>query len=173
MSVDSIAAAIRDIPDFPQPGIIFKDITPLLKDHDLFRQAIRLMAAPWRDRRPDYIAAVESRGFIFGAALGMELECGLIPVRKKGKLPFRTVQESYSLEYGNAVIEVHEDALKAGDRVLVIDDVLATGGTAAAAARLLEKLGATMIGMSFLLELSFLNGRSVLRDYDVNALIRV
>jgi len=171
MTMEGIARAIRDIKDFPKPGIVYKDITPLLKDPELFAETIAMLAEICRKQRPDYIAAIESRGFIFGSALSLQLKCGFIPVRKKGKLPYHTVSESYQLEYGNAEIEVHSDALKPGDRVVLIDDVLATGGTAQAAARLLGRLGAEIAGINFLLELSFLHGRNNLHGYDVNALI--
>lgn len=172
MTIERIAAAIRDVPDFPHAGIIYKDITPLLKNPELFAETIKLMSEVCRKQKPDYIAAIESRGFIFGTALSMVLGCGFIPVRKKGKLPYRTLEESYALEYGNATIEIHEDALTPGDRVVLIDDVLATGGTAGAAAKLLSKLGAEIVGINFLLELSFLNGRKVLGEYEVNSLLQ-
>ncbi len=172
MTKERIAAAIRDVKDFPSPGIIYKDITPLLKDPALFAESIAMLAEVCRKQRPDYIAAVESRGFIFGAALSIQLGCGFIPVRKKGKLPFHTISETYELEYGRAEVEVHNDALRPGDRVVLIDDVLATGGTARAAARLLKRLGAEIAGIDFLLELSFLHGRNNLAEYEVNALLR-
>ena len=135
MTKEKIAAAIRDVKDFPHPGIVYKDITPLLKDPVLFAEAVEMMAEICRPLQPDCLAAVESRGFIFGAALGLKLHCGFIPVRKKGKLPYRTVSASYALEYGEATIEVHCDAVTPGERVILVDDVLATGGTARAAAR--------------------------------------
>lgn len=172
MTMERIAGAVRDIPDFPKPGVVYKDITPLLKDAKLFGELIGEL----RKRCPegiDYIAGIEARGFILGSALALSLGCGFIPVRKKGKLPYRTVSESYALEYGVAEIEVHCDAVERGSRVLLVDDVLATGGTAAAAARLLEKIGADVIGINVLLELSFLKGREVLGAYPVDSLITV
>lgn len=172
MSIDRIAAAIRDIPDFPKPGIIYKDITPLLKDPELFRETIRALAGRC-SVKPDYIAGIEARGFIIGAPLALELGCGFIPVRKKGKLPYDTVEQSYALEYGTASIEIHKDAVKPGDKVLIVDDVLATGGTAAAAVELLKKINAEIIGINFLLELSFLMGRDKLREMTVDSLITV
>lgn len=173
MSIENIRAAVRNIPDFPKPGIMFKDITPLLQDKDLFAETIDLLASHWHDNKPDYIVSVESRGFIFGAALAYKLGCGMIPVRKKGKLPFKTIEESYQLEYGEAVIEVHEDALDKGRKVIIIDDLLATGGTAAATVKLLKKLNADIIGIEFIIELAALGGRSVLGPYKVNTLIMV
>jgi adenine phosphoribosyltransferase len=172
MSIDRIAAAIRDIPDFPKPGIIYKDITPLLKDPELFKETIRALAGRCTEK-PDYIAGIEARGFIIGAPLALELGCGFIPVRKKGKLPYATVEQSYSLEYGTASIEIHQDAVKPGDKVLIVDDVLATGGTAVAAFELLKKINAEIIGINFLLELSFLMGRDKLREMKVDSLITV
>lgn len=171
MSVADLTAAIRTVPDFPKPGINFIDVTPLLNDAARFKETIRLLCEPCRDRRPAYIAGVESRGFIFAAAMALELGCGFIPIRKKGKLPFHTLSESYALEYGNAEIEIHTDALRPGESVIIVDDVLATGGTAAAAVRLMKKLNAEITGIHFLLELSFLNGRSALGGYPVNSLI--
>ncbi|MDD3118584.1 MAG: adenine phosphoribosyltransferase [Victivallales bacterium] len=171
MSKDKIAAAIRDVRDFPCPGIVYKDITPLLKDAALFAEAVELMAEMCRPLRPSCVAAVESRGFIFGAALALQLQCGFVPVRKKGKLPYHTLAASYELEYGEATIEVHRDAVQPGERVVLVDDVLATGGTARAAAGLLRELGGEIVGVNFLLELSFLNGREQLQEYRVSSLL--
>ncbi len=162
MIVNKLKAAIRDIPDFPKPGILFKDITPILRDPDLFRPAVGLFAERHRGRTIHRIAAIESRGFLFGAAVAYELGIGLVPIRKKGKLPYKTVEQTYELEYGAATIEVHEDAFEAGESVLLVDDLLATGGTAGAACRLIEKLGARVIEVDFLVELAFLNGREKL-----------
>lgn len=153
---------IRDIPDFPRKGIIFKDITPLLRDPRAFAQTIEALQAHHRGDRIDAIAAVESRGFIFGSALAMALEAGFIPMRKPGKLPYQTVSETYSLEYGTDTIQIHSDAVARGDRVLVVDDLLATGGTAFAAVNLLNRLGAEVVGASFVVELGFLGGRAKL-----------
>lgn len=173
MSIETINAAIRDIPDFPKPGIIFKDITPLLKDHTLLSETIDLLATRWLKNPPDYVAGIESRGFIFGAALALKLGCGFVPVRKKGKLPFTTIETSYKLEYGEATIEVHSDAVKKGDKVLIVDDLLATGGTIRASASLFEKLNADVVGMEFVIELAFLKPREILRKYNINSIITV
>jgi len=161
--------AIRDVPDFPKPGILFKDITPVLNDPAVFRQVIDALTTRVRLKNATKIAVIESRGFLFGAPVAHALGLGLIPIRKKGKLPYKTIEESYALEYGTATLEVHEDALKAGDRVVIIDDLLATGGTALAAAHLVEKLGGTVVDLEFLVELAFLNGREKLTGYDIFA----
>lgn len=169
MTADAIKAAIRDIPDFPKPGIVFKDITPILRNPVLFRAAVQLFADRHRGRAIHRIAAIESRGFLFGAALALALGVGLVPIRKKGKLPYRTVEETYDLEYGTATIEAHEDAFEAGESVLLIDDLLATGGTARAAASLIERLGARVLEIDFLIELTFLDGRSRLSPHPIFA----
>ncbi len=169
MSVDAVRAAIRDVPDFPIKGIVFKDITPILSDAALFRMAVDLFIDRHRDHPPDKIAVIESRAFLFGSCAAYELGCGLVPVRKKGKLPADTLELSYDLEYGSATLEVHADAAGAGDRVVVMDDLLATGGTAAATVELLNKLGATVTGCDFLVELAFLNGRARLPGLDIFA----
>jgi len=150
---------LRDIPGFPKPGIVFKDITPVLADGEAFAAAIADMAAPWRATPPDAVAGIESRGFILGAALALELRCGFVPVRKPGKLPAQTLAQDYLLEYGSDRLEVHADALPPGARVLVVDDVLATGGTLRAATVLLRRQGADVVGADVLLELAFLRGR--------------
>jgi len=173
MGIARVEAAIRDIKDFPKEGIIFKDITPVLGSGELFAEVIDVMCKDYIDNPPDYIVGIESRGFIFGSAMAYKLGCGLVPVRKKGKLPYDTYEASYDLEYGTATVEIHTDALKRGDRVVVVDDLLATGGTAGAAVELLEKLGADIIGIDFLIELAFLNGREKLNGYNVNAQIVV
>jgi adenine phosphoribosyltransferase len=159
---EKLASAIRTVPDFPKPGIQFKDITPLLADPSLLRHAVNLLADEWKDQGITKVLAIESRGFILGAMLADELDAGFVPVRKEGKLPFTTIKESYDLEYGKDTIEMHIDALSASDRVLIHDDVIATGGTAAATHRLTEFAGASVAGFSFLIELSFLNGREQL-----------
>ncbi len=169
MSIAKIKSAVRDIPDFPKPGILFKDITPVLSDPALFKSAVDLFVERHRASKLTKIAAIESRGFVFGAAAAYQLGVGLVPIRKKGKLPYKTIEASYALEYGTATLEVHDDAVKAGDRVLLIDDLLATGGTAAASAGLLEKLGATVVELDFLIELAFLNGRDKLLKYKIFA----
>ena len=166
-----LTALIRDVPDFPKPGILFKDITTLLKDPMAFRQVIDLFAERYRNERLHVIAAVESRGFIFGAPLAYQLGLGFVPVRKMGKLPAETVVEEYALEYGTATIEIHRDAIGPNARVLVVDDLLATGGTIRATCNLIEKLGAEVAGLAFLVELTFLNGRDRLAGYDITTLI--
>lgn len=173
MSIEKIRKTIRDIKDFPKPGIIFKDITPVLQSRELFAEVIDLMAARYINNSPDYIVAIESRGFIFGSALAYKLNCGIIPVRKKGKLPYKTVGTSYDLEYGTATIEIHKDAFNPGDKVVLVDDLLATGGTAAAAIKLIERLKGEIIGVDFLIELAFLKGRKILEAYPLHTLIVV
>ena len=170
MSSD-LAQFIRDVPDFPKKGILFKDITPLLKDPSAFARAIDSLAARHREDRIDAVAAVESRGFIFGGALAVRLGAGFIPIRKPGKLPHLTLSETYSLEYGTDCIEIHRDAVKNGDRVLIVDDLLATGGTASAAANLITRMGAKVVGASFLIELAFLPGRARLAEIPVFSII--
>jgi adenine phosphoribosyltransferase len=166
-----IERAIRNVPDFPKTGIQFKDITPLLADAALFSGSIDLMTQNFKPGMVDAVVGIDARGFIFAAAAAMKLRAGFVPVRKKGKLPYQTHEQEYALEYGTATVAVHVDALKPGSRVLLIDDLLATGGTAAAAAALVEKLGARILQISFLIELSFLNGRQKLKPYPVRSLI--
>jgi len=170
--VDTLKTAIRDVPDFPKPGIVFKDITTLLQDAVLFRRSVDLLVALAGDRPVDRIVAIESRGFLLGGALAHRLGAGLVLVRKPGKLPWRTVAASYELEYGTDSVEMHEDALTAGDRVLIVDDVIATGGTARAVGELTEQLGATISAYVFLAELTFLKGRDKLAGHDILSLIR-
>jgi adenine phosphoribosyltransferase len=162
---------IRDIADFPKAGIVFKDITPVLQDPKAFREVIDRMLEYARSKEPDVIVGIESRGFIFGAPLALSLAASYVPVRKLGKLPGETVREEYALEYGTNTVEIHKDAIRPGDRALIVDDLLATGGTSAAAAKLIEKLGGEVAGLVFLVELTFLSGREVLDGYDVNSLI--
>lgn len=162
---------IRDIPDFPKTGILFKDITPVLGDYCAFREVIDRLVAWADERNPDVIVGIESRGFIFGVPVALSMGLGFVPVRKVGKLPHETFREEYALEYGTNAVEIHCDAVLPGQRVLIVDDLLATGGTAGAAARLVEKLGGVVVGLSFLVELSFLGGRDSLAAYDVHALI--
>ena len=166
-----IQNAIRNIPDFPKPGIQFKDITPVLADARLFSGTIDLLTEGFRPGMIDAVVGIDARGFIFAAAAAVKLEAGFVPIRKKGKLPYRTHEQDYALEYGTATIAVHVDALKPGSRVLLIDDLLATGGTAAAAAALVHRLGANILEISFLIELSFLEGRNKLGDYPVRSLV--
>ena len=170
-SVAEIQAAIRNVPDFPQPGIQFKDITPVLADPRLFSGCVELMLDGLRPGMVDAVVGIDARGFIFAAAAAVRLHAGLVPVRKKGKLPYRTHEQSYDLEYGRNTIAIHVDALKPGDRVLLIDDLLATGGTAAAAAELVKKVGGQILEISFLIELSFLKGRDKLKGCPVRALV--
>jgi adenine phosphoribosyltransferase len=166
-----LAGAIRNIPDFPKAGIQFKDITPLLADPRLFSGSIDLLTGSFRPGQVDAVVGIDARGFIFAAAAAVKLGAGFVPIRKKGKLPYRTHEAEYALEYGTATVAVHVDALKPGNRVLLIDDLLATGGTAAAAAALVGKLGAEILEISFLIELSFLNGRQKLRNHPVRSLV--
>ncbi len=164
--------AVRDVPDFPTPGVVFKDITPLLADADLFRKATDALAAPFIGQGITHVVAVEARGFIFGAPVADRLGAGFIPVRKAGKLPWRAERIEYALEYGSGVLEMHGDAIDRGARVLVVDDVLATGGTAAATCALAERLGANIAGCSFLIELSFLGGRTGLGTRRIEVVLR-
>ena len=166
-----IERAIRNIPDFPKPGIQFKDITPVLADARLFSDSIDLLTEHFKPGSVDAIVGIDARGFIFAAAAAMKLQAGFVPVRKKGKLPYQTYEQQYGLEYGTATVAVHVDALKPGSRVLLIDDLLATGGTAAAAAALVRRLGAQILEISFLIELGFLGGRKKLKDYPVRSLV--
>jgi adenine phosphoribosyltransferase len=162
---------IRDIPDFPKPGILFKDITPILADADALREVIGAMGDACQAYTPDLIVGIESRGFIFGVPVACALGLGFAPVRKVGKLPYQTVQAEYALEYGTAAVEIHTDAIQPGQRVVIVDDLLATGGTALAAASLVERLGGVVAGFCFLVELGFLGGRERLADREVTALI--
>jgi adenine phosphoribosyltransferase len=166
-----LRALIRDIPDFPTAGILFKDITPLLLDHEAVRSAVGQLADWSRPRDVDFVVAAEARGFILGAALALELDAGFVPARKPGKLPSETVSAEYILEYGVDALEMHADALADGARVLLHDDLLATGGTAAALAALIEGTGAQIVGCAFLVELAFLGGRERLQGYDVHSLL--
>jgi adenine phosphoribosyltransferase len=166
-----LRSLIRDIPDFPSAGIMFKDITPLLLDHEAVRFAVRELAGWARPREVDYVVAAEARGFILGAALALELDAGFVPARKPGKLPADTVSAEYILEYGVDALEMHADAMAHGARVLIHDDLLATGGTARALAELVEELGGTVVGFAFLVELGFLEGRRRLESFDVCALV--
>ncbi|HKC20376.1 MAG TPA: adenine phosphoribosyltransferase [Candidatus Dormibacteraeota bacterium] len=155
---------VRDVPDYPQKGIIFRDITPLLGEKNIFREVVELMSKAWAPNPPDLVAAIEARGFIPGAAIAVKLGAGFVPIRKTGKLPWMTVMESYELEYGTDQLEVHSDAVQPGQKVLIVDDVLATGGTASAAVRLMRKLGADVVGVQVLIELGYLEGRKRLTD---------
>lgn len=166
-----IQNAIRNVPDFPKPGIQFKDITPVLADARLFAGAIDLLTEKFQPGAVDAVVGIDARGFIFAAAAAVKLQAGFVPVRKKGKLPYQTIEQDYALEYGSAIVAIHTDALQPGSRVLLVDDLLATGGTSAAAAALVHKLGATILEASFLIELSFLNGRDKLKGFPVRSLV--
>lgn len=167
-----VQSYIRAIPDFPIPGILFRDITPLLKDKQGFKAAIDLFVEQYKNRSIDYVVGIEARGYMLGAPLAYSIGAGFVPVRKPGKLPYSKLSESYALEYGTNSLEIHDDALGNGDRVLVVDDLLATGGTAAATRRLLERLGARIEGFAFLIELEALNGRDALKGVDVTTFIK-
>lgn len=174
---ETLARLVADVPDFPSPGVLFKDITPLLADHDGFTQVVEALAVPGRDDTGaptvTKVLGTESRGFIFGAPVALALGVGFVPVRKAGKLPRETYAASYDLEYGSATLEVHTDAVAPGERVLIVDDVLATGGTLAATRRLVEDCGGVVAGVSVLLELGFLGGRAALGELGVSALLTV
>ena len=163
---------IRDVPDFPKKGILFKDITPLLQDREALRHAMERLAGEFKGRGISKVVGIESRGYIFAPAIALSLGAGFVPVRKPGKLPWKTAGEDYALEYGKDRLEIHTDALERGEKVLIVDDLLATGGTASATRRLAERLGAEVVGAGFLVELGFLNGRSRLPGIDVVSLIQ-
>ncbi len=169
--MDRLIAKIRDIPDFPKPGIIFKDITPLVKDPATLRLAVHQLLQPFLGREITVVAGMEARGFIFGSLVAWELGLGFIPLRKPGKLPYDVQRVSYDLEYGSATLEAHSDAFNANDKVLLIDDLLATGGTAKASCELVESLGATVVACAFVVELDFLVGREKLDGYEVHSLL--
>mgnify|MGYP003574939218 FL=1 len=165
MVSDKIKQIIRDVPDFPKPGIVFKDITPILKNAALCNEIAEALAGQLKEIKVDVVAGIESRGFLFGLALAQKLNVPFVPIRKAGKLPYKTIQQSYDLEYGSATLEVHEDAFDVGQKVLIHDDLLATGGTVVAASALVQKLGAEIAGYSFLINLDFLNGKERLKVY--------
>ena len=170
MTTELIKTAIRSIPDFPKTGILFKDITPVLSDKKLLKMVIDLMSEPYKNNPPTKIVGLESRGFIFGVPLAYKLDVGFVPIRKKGKLPYKTYQASYQLEYGNASMEIHQDALTENDRVVIVDDLLATGGTMAAAIELVNKFKAKILGLEFLIELEPLNGRKKIKGYNSHSI---
>jgi adenine phosphoribosyltransferase len=172
MSAEELRAKIREIPDFPKPGILFYDITTLLKDAAAFRQAIDLMIEPYRDERIDIVVGMESRGFIFSAPMAYQLQAGLVPVRKLGKLPAETLTVEYALEYGSNTLEIHRDAVQPGQRVLIVDDLLATGGTVKGTIELVERLKGEVVGLAFLVELDFLKGRDRLEGRRVTSVVR-
>ncbi len=166
-----LAAMVRDVPDFPKPGILFKDITPLLQDAEAFRQAIDRMAEAWAGKKIDVVLGIEARGFLFASALAYKLNAGLVIVRKPGKLPYKTKSVTYALEYGTDSLQIHDDALRAGQRVLIVDDVLATGGTVKAVTELVRQFNADIAGIAFLSELAFLRGREKLAAFELSTLI--
>jgi len=167
-----LAKFIRDIPDWPKPGVLFKDITTLIKEPEAFKEAVDRLAAPYQGKDIDLVVSVEARGFIFGGALAYKLGAGFVPARKPGKLPAETIRVEYALEYGTDAVEMHKDAIKPGQKVLVFDDVLATGGTLAATVKLVEQLGGEVVGIALLIDLTFLKGREKLKDYEVYSLIQ-
>jgi adenine phosphoribosyltransferase len=171
MRVSELRAKIRDIKDFPTDGILFRDITTLLKDGSAWASVVEQLTATYTASRVDLVVGVESRGFIFGGALAHQLRAGFVPVRKRGKLPAPTIEEEYALEYGRDILAIHEDAIRPGQRVLAVDDLLATGGTMAATLKLVERLGGAIVGVAFLIELGFLRGRERLRGYPLESLI--
>jgi adenine phosphoribosyltransferase len=162
---------VRDIPDHPQPGVVFKDITPLLADAEAFARSVDALAAPFADRKIDKVLGIEARGFVFAAPVAYRHRAGFVPVRKAGKLPWEIEREEYELEYGTDLLEIHRDAVAPGERILIVDDVLATGGTASAVVRLVERLGGEVVGLTFLIELAFLEGRKKLGEKDVHAVV--
>ena len=169
--IDKLEKSIRDVPNFPKPGIIFKDITPILADPDLLYLSIKALASFVEDSSIDKVIGIDARGFIFGSLVANSLGKGFIPVRKEGKLPWKTESESYELEYGQSVIEIHQDAVLPGERILIIDDLLATGGTAAAAIKLVNRLGGIVDSAAFFIELEFLNGRELLKNCEVHSVL--
>lgn len=173
LTESELAESVRKVPDFPKVGIIFRDITTLLKDPQSFKSVNQILFDRYKESKIDKVVGIESRGFILGASLALQLGAGFVPIRKKGKLPAATIREEYALEYGTDSIEMHKDAISKGERVLLHDDLLATGGTIAASIRLVERLGGNIIGIAFLIELSFLNGRRNLGAYDVFSVIRI
>ncbi len=172
MSVDDLRAKVREVPDFPKPGILFYDITTLLKDPTSFKESIDLLIEPFVDTRVDLVVGMESRGFIFSAPMAYRLDAGFVPVRKLGKLPGETVSVEYALEYGTNTLEIHKDALMPGQRVLIVDDLLATGGTVLGTIELVETLKAEVVGLAFLVELLSLKGRDKLRDYGIHSVVQ-
>jgi adenine phosphoribosyltransferase len=170
-TLERVRALIRDVPDFPQPGIVFKDITPLLADENAFSSAIDLIVVHYGRGTIDKVVGIEARGFILASPVAYHFGAGFVPVRKEGKLPWDSEKEEYALEYGTATLEIHKDSIQPGERVLIVDDVLATGGTASATARLVERLGGKVVGIACLIELTFLEGRKALDDYEFFSLM--
>jgi len=172
VSAEDLRARIREVPDFPKPGILFYDITTMLKDPAAYRESIDLLTAPYRDRTVDIVVGMESRGFIFSAPMAYQLKAGFVPVRKLGKLPAETVSVEYALEYGTNTLEVHKDAIVSGQKVLIVDDLLATGGTVNGTIELVRRLGGDVVGLAFLVELLFLKGRDKLRGHEIHSVIQ-
>ena len=171
MDADWLKAHVRDIPDYPQPGVVFKDITPLLRAPEVFAATVDELSAPYAGERIDKVLGIEARGFVFASPVAYHLAAGFVPVRKAGKLPWEIEREEYELEYGSDLLEIHRDGVEPGERVLIIDDVIATGGTAAATARLAERLGGEVAGFAFVLELGFLHGREKISNYPIHAVV--
>jgi adenine phosphoribosyltransferase len=171
-AIDQLRAAVRDVPDFPKPGIVFKDITPILSNGKLFRASIDVFLEQCRDKEIDKIVGIDARGFLFGSAVAYELGVGFVPLRKKGRLPYKTESAKYSLEYGEAEMELHIDAIEHGEKIVLIDDLLATGGTSASAARLIKKVGGVLLEAQFLIELEFLHGREKLAQTSVTSFLK-
>ena len=163
---------IKDIPDFPEPGVLFRDVTPLLADKDAYQESIRLLSDFAKEKKVDFVVGPEARGFLFGCPVALALNCGFVPVRKPGKLPREVVSQSYDLEYGSNEIQMHSDSIQPGQNVLIVDDLLATGGTVDAAVSLIEKMGGNVVGIAFLIELEALKGRELLKDYDVYSVLK-
>jgi adenine phosphoribosyltransferase len=172
VSADDLRAKIREVPDFPKPGILFYDITTLLKDPTAYKESIDLLTEPFRDRRVDIVVGMESRGFIFSAPMAYQLNAGFVPVRKLGKLPAETVSVEYALEYGTNTLEIHRDAIEAGQQVLIVDDLLATGGTVNGTIELVRRLNGEVVGLAFLVELLFLEGRDRLKGHDIHSVVQ-
>jgi adenine phosphoribosyltransferase len=172
MTAEELRAKIREVPDFPKPGILFYDITTLLKDAEAYRDAVNLMVKPYKEAQVDIVVGMESRGFIFSGPIAYQLHAGLVPVRKLGKLPSETVSVEYALEYGSNTLEIHKDAIQPGQRVLIVDDLLATGGTVRGTIELVERLRGTIVGLDFLVELTFLKGRERLTGYQAASVIQ-
>ena len=170
--MNNLKTLIRDIPDFPQKGVIFKDITPLLKEGERFKEAIDEISNRYLDKKIDAVVSIESRGFIIGSAIAYRLQAGIVLIRKKSKLPWHTHQATYELEYGTDTLEIHQDAIKPGEKVLIVDDLLATGGTVGAAINLVERLNGQIVEIAFLIELTFLKGREQIKDYPIFSLIK-
>lgn len=163
---------IKDIPDFPEPGVLFRDVTPLLSDKDAYQESIRLLSDFAKEKKVDLVVGPEARGFLFGCPVALALNCGFVPVRKPGKLPREVVSQSYDLEYGSNEIQMHSDSIQSGQNILIVDDLLATGGTVDAAVSLIEKMGGNVVGIAFLIELEALKGRELLKDYDVYSVLK-